>query len=115
MVRRSAFFILFIHKIIYDTQKALDKIQSFMREMGLEPTRPIGHKILSLACLPISALPRTSRDYTLIMLICQTLILIFLPLFLMSSQKVLNLSQKRDKKTFKFSFLKGFSILEKSI
>ena len=29
-----------------------------MREMGLEPTRPIGHKILSLACLPISALPR---------------------------------------------------------
>jgi hypothetical protein len=49
------------------------------------------------------------------MLICQTLILIFLPLFLMSSQKVLNLSQKRDKKTFKFSFLKGFSILEKSI
>ena len=26
--------------------------------MGLEPTRPIGHKILSLACLPISALPR---------------------------------------------------------
>lgn len=29
-----------------------------MREMGLEPTRPIEHKILSLACLPISALPR---------------------------------------------------------
>ena len=33
-----------------------------MREMGLEPTRPIGHKILSLACLPISALPQTTRD-----------------------------------------------------
>ena len=30
--------------------------------MGLEPTRPIGHKILSLACLPISALPQTTRD-----------------------------------------------------
>ena len=24
----------------------------FLREMGLEPTRPNGHKILSLACLP---------------------------------------------------------------
>ena len=33
-----------------------------MREMGLEPTRPIEHKILSLACLPISALPQTTRD-----------------------------------------------------
>ena len=27
--------------------------------MGLEPTRPIGHKILSLACLPIPAFPHT--------------------------------------------------------
>ncbi len=28
-----------------------------MREMGLEPTRAYTHKILSLACLPIPALP----------------------------------------------------------
>ena len=28
-----------------------------MREMGLEPTRAFTHKILSLACLPIPALP----------------------------------------------------------
>lgn len=28
-----------------------------MREMGLEPTRLYRHKILSLACLPIPALP----------------------------------------------------------
>lgn len=31
---------------------------SKMREMGLEPTRAYTHKILSLACLPIPALPR---------------------------------------------------------
>ena len=31
-----------------------------MRKMGLEPTRRYRHKILSLACLPIPALPRTS-------------------------------------------------------
>ena len=37
----------------------------FMREMGLEPTRPIGHKILSLACLPISAPPRDNSIFTL--------------------------------------------------
>ena len=30
-----------------------------MRKMGLEPTRPDGHKILSLARLPIPTLPRT--------------------------------------------------------
>ena len=38
-----------------------DRFQSFkpMRKMGLEPTRRIRHKILSLACLPIPALPRT--------------------------------------------------------
>ncbi len=30
-----------------------------MRKMGLEPTRPCGHKILSLARLPIPTLPRT--------------------------------------------------------
>lgn len=27
--------------------------------MGVEPTRPGGHKILSLACLPVPALPLT--------------------------------------------------------
>ena len=43
----------------------------FMREMGLEPTRPIGHKILSLACLPISALPQTNKKYTGKIIICQ--------------------------------------------
>ena len=35
---------------------------SIMREMGLEPTRAYTHKILSLACLPIPALPR-NEDY----------------------------------------------------
>ena len=30
-----------------------------MRKMGLEPTRPNGHKILSLARLPIPTLPQT--------------------------------------------------------
>ncbi len=34
---------------------------SKMREMGLEPTRAYTHKILSLACLPIPALPLTCR------------------------------------------------------
>ena len=34
----------------------------FMRKMGLEPTRPCGHKILSLARLPIPTLPRLPRD-----------------------------------------------------
>ena len=29
--------------------------------MGLEPTRAYTHKILSLACLPIPALPQTRR------------------------------------------------------
>ena len=33
-----------------------------MRKMGLEPTRPCGHKILSLARLPIPTLPHLSRD-----------------------------------------------------
>ena len=32
---------------------------SFMRKMGLEPTREYTHKILSLARLPIPTLPRT--------------------------------------------------------
>lgn len=32
---------------------------SIMREMGLEPTRAYTHKILSLACLPIPALPHS--------------------------------------------------------
>jgi hypothetical protein len=32
-----------------------------MREMGLEPTRAYTHKILSLACLPIPALPQKPK------------------------------------------------------
>ncbi len=35
-----------------------------MRKMGLEPTRPNGHKILSLARLPIPTLPRTIEPLT---------------------------------------------------
>ena len=35
-----------------------------MRKMGLEPTRPNGHKILSLARLPIPTLPRTIKPLT---------------------------------------------------
>lgn len=37
---------------------------SKMREMGLEPTRAYTHKILSLACLPIPALPLTKYSIT---------------------------------------------------
>ena len=33
-----------------------------MRKMGLEPTRPNGHKILSLARLPIPTLPQTAES-----------------------------------------------------
>ena len=53
------------NRIIQTIKKAenLNKIKAFcpflcMREMGLEPTRAYTHKILSLACLPIPALPR---------------------------------------------------------
>ena len=34
-----------------------------LREMGLEPTRPCGHKILSLACLPFQHSRATERYY----------------------------------------------------
>ena len=37
-----------------------------MRKMGLEPTRLYRHKILSLACLPIPALPHVTRDQIII-------------------------------------------------
>ena len=37
----------------------LQSSYSLMRKMGLEPTRPNGHKILSLARLPIPTLPQT--------------------------------------------------------
>ena len=36
-----------------------------LREMGLEPTRAYTHKILSLACLPIPALPRLTIYFSL--------------------------------------------------
>ena len=53
----------FIYIYIYRKKRKADfSAFRLMREMGLEPTRPIGHKILSLACLPISALPQTTRD-----------------------------------------------------
>ncbi len=35
-----------------------------VREMGLEPTRLYRHKILSLACLPIPALPHNDSNFT---------------------------------------------------
>ena len=35
-----------------------------MRKMGLEPTRLYKHKILSLACLPIPALPHVRLDFS---------------------------------------------------
>ena len=35
-----------------------------MRKMGLEPTRLYKHKILSLACLPIPALPHVRFDFS---------------------------------------------------
>ncbi len=45
-----AFLIAFCNK------KALTEVKAFVLEMGLEPIRPNGHKILSLACLPIPPL-----------------------------------------------------------
>ena len=58
--------------IIQTIKKAenLNKIKAFcpflcMREMGLEPTRAYTHKILSLACLPIPALPLTAFYFCL--------------------------------------------------
>ena len=59
--RKSTFF------LSYDQKRRAPGMNlmlfSFMlRRMGLEPTRPTGHKILSLACLPISAPPRDSYN-----------------------------------------------------
>ena len=42
-----------------------------MREMGLEPTRSYNHKILSLACLPIPALPRNESNLIMLFNYCQ--------------------------------------------
>ena len=42
-----------------------------MREMGLEPTRAYTHKILSLACLPIPALPHNDSYNITILENCQ--------------------------------------------
>ena len=42
-----------------------------MREMGLEPTRSYNHKILSLACLPIPALPHNESYLTIFRKNCQ--------------------------------------------
>ncbi len=39
------------------TQDFIPESFRFVRKMGLEPTRLYRHKILSLACLPIPALP----------------------------------------------------------
>ena len=47
-------------------RKNLGKFQIYqgpMRKMGLEPTRLYRHKILSLACLPIPALPQLLSAY----------------------------------------------------
>ena len=48
---------------------------SNLRKMGLEPTRPCGHKILSLARLPIPTLPRNIDYYTKGYRMCQQQIL----------------------------------------
>ena len=51
----------------HTTKKAENLFQIFcfslLREMGLEPTRAYTHKILSLACLPIPALPLGCRFF----------------------------------------------------
>ena len=39
-----------------------------MRKMGLEPTRPCGHKILSLARLPVPTLPHAFHNASNILL-----------------------------------------------
>ncbi len=48
-----------------------------MRRMGLEPTRPTGHKILSLACLPISAPPRDKKYISTMKMVWQAQIYFF--------------------------------------
>ena len=40
----------------FATKKPQPKLRLLVLEMGLEPIRPNGHKILSLACLPIPPL-----------------------------------------------------------
>ena len=56
-----------------ETKKAQDFIPElfrFVRKMGLEPTRLYRHKILSLACLPIPALPLVVPQVVYYHLIC---------------------------------------------
>ena len=42
-----------------------------LREMGLEPTRPTGHKILSLACLPFQHSRATEEILSQFPLLCK--------------------------------------------
>jgi hypothetical protein len=46
----------------------LSLLESLVRETGVEPARPFGHKILSLARLPVPPLPRWCQliDYTVV-------------------------------------------------
>ena len=46
-----------VHKMELFVQYRINMKLIELREMGLEPTRCEQHKILSLACLPIPALP----------------------------------------------------------
>lgn len=47
------------------------QVSQFLREMGLEPTRPIGHKILSLACLPFQHSRATEEILSQFPLLCK--------------------------------------------
>ena len=50
---------ILLHKKSLELRKFKTLLKNLMRKMGLEPTRHYWHKILSLACLPIPALPHT--------------------------------------------------------
>ncbi len=67
---------------------------TLLREMGLEPTRAYTHKILSLACLPIPALPQVEYQIPTICNISNTQKKV--NRFFKFSEKVLFESNKTD-------------------
>ena len=69
---------------------------SKMREMGLEPTRAYTHKILSLACLPIPALPQHEWSYSIDFSTWQPFLTNFFNFF-QKSNSIKNLKNNIDK------------------
>ena len=64
--KRSGDLELWVQGLFRNKDKDLGikpKSLSLLRKMGLEPTRFFKHKILSLACLPVPALPHIEPLY----------------------------------------------------